>query len=84
MASSKIVFKPRGTCSSEITVEADDGIIKNVNIFGGCEGNLKGLSNLLPGMRTSDVIERLEGIKCGNKNTSCPDQLAKALKKIEN
>lgn len=61
-------------------VEVEDGIIRQVKVIGGCNGNLKGISKLLVGMRAEDAIEKLEGIRCGFKNTSCPDQLSKALR----
>lgn len=61
-------------------VEVEDGIIRQVKVIGGCDGNLKGISKLLVGMRAEDAIEKLEGIRCGFKNTSCPDQLSKALR----
>ena len=61
-------------------VEIEDGIIRNVKVIGGCDGNLKGISKLLVGMKAEDAIERMEGTRCGFKNTSCPDQLAKALR----
>ena len=83
MASTKTVYKPKGTCSTEMAIEVEDGVIKDVKIKGGCEGNLKGMSRLVTGMETSEAIKRLEGIKCGNKGTSCPDQLTRALKKME-
>jgi len=76
----KSTFKPKGTCSREITLEVEDGIIKSVEFLGGCQGNLTGMSKLVAGMKVSDAIERLEGITCGTKPTSCPDQLATALK----
>ena len=78
----KSVFFTKGTCSRSIEIEIVDGIIKHVYFSGGCNGNLKGISNLVVGMKVSDAIERLEGIECGDKGTSCPDQFAKALKKI--
>lgn len=62
-------------------VEVEDGIIRKVEVQGGCSGNLQGISKLLVGMRAEDAIARMEGIRCGWKNTSCPDQLAKALRK---
>jgi uncharacterized protein (TIGR03905 family) len=68
-----------GTCASEVTFEVEDGIVKSLSFVGGCDGNLQAISKLVPGMRASDVIRLLEGIKCGRKPTSCPDQLAKAL-----
>ena len=78
----KKTFKTKGTCSREITIEVEDGIIKFVEFLGGCQGNLEGMAKLVTGMKTCDAIERLEGIKCGTKPTSCPDQLAQALKSI--
>ena len=68
-----------GTCANAIDVEVTDGIVKEVNFSGGCEGNLTGVSRLVMGMSVSEAIDRLKGIKCGYKNTSCPDQLARAL-----
>ena len=76
-------YTPVGVCSRSITIEVDDDIIKSVSFFGGCNGNLKGISNLVTGMKMDDVIEKLESIKCGFKNTSCPAQLAEALKQIK-
>ena len=76
-------YRTRGTCASQITFDINDNIVSNVSFYGGCNGNLKGISSLCVGMKAQDVIERLEGIKCGFKSTSCPDQLAKALKEIE-
>ncbi|SHJ64447.1 uncharacterized protein TIGR03905 [Clostridium cavendishii DSM 21758] len=78
-----INFKTNGVCSREINFDVVDNKLINVSFLGGCDGNLKGLSSLLEGMEVSEVIKRLEGIKCGNKTTSCPDQLAKALKEIK-
>ncbi len=75
-------YKTNGTCSSAICFEVNDGIVSNVKFSGGCNGNLKGISALVEGMKTEDVIERLSGITCGYKNTSCPDQLAAALKNL--
>lgn len=74
------IYHPRGVCSREMQVEVEDGIIRQVKVIGGCDGNLKGISKLLVGMRAEDAIEKLEGIRCGFKNTSCPDQLSKALR----
>ncbi len=76
----KISYVPKGVCSRQINIEAEDGIVKNVEFIGGCNGNAKGISSLTRGMRVEDVIERLENIQCGSKGTSCPAQLAKALK----
>lgn len=74
------IYRPRGVCSREMWVEVEDGIIRRVEVIGGCNGNLKGISRLLVGMRAEDAIEKLEGIRCGFKPTSCPDQLSKALR----
>lgn len=76
-------YKTSGTCSSMIDVEVDGDVISSVSFTGGCNGNLKGISSLVRGMKIDDAIERLQGIKCGFKNTSCPDQLAKALMQIK-
>jgi len=73
-------YKTSGTCSAAIDFEVEDGIVKNVKFIGGCNGNTQGISKLVEGMPVDEVISRLEGIKCGFKSTSCPDQLAKALK----
>ena len=72
-------FVTQGTCSSRIDVEIENGIIVSVDFIDGCEGNLKGISALVRGMKVEDAISRLSGIRCGNKPTSCPDQLAHAL-----
>ena len=73
-------YKPHGVCSQLIKLELDNDIIKHVEFIGGCNGNLKGIARLVTGMKAQDAIERIEGITCGNKPTSCPDQLAHALK----
>lgn len=73
-------YKTKGTCSQRIYFEIEEGIIKNVQFLGGCNGNLKGISALVEGMPVETVIQRLEGTTCGMKKTSCPDQLANALK----
>lgn len=75
-----ITYRPRGVCSRRMEVEVEDGIIRKVTVEGGCSGNLQGISRLLVGMRVEDAIERMEGVRCGGKPTSCPDQLAKALR----
>ena len=75
-----IDFGPRGVCSQRMTVEIEDGIIRSLRIMGGCSGNLQGISRLVEGMEAEEAIKRLEGIRCGFKPTSCPDQLAQALK----
>lgn len=74
------VIRPRGVCSRKMVVEIDDGILRSLYVEGGCDGNLKGISKLVVGMSVDEVIKRLEGIRCGGKPTSCPDQLAKGLK----
>ena len=75
-----VLYKTKGTCSKLIAFEVENGIVKNVSFSDGCDGNAKGISKLVEGMSVGEVISRLEGIKCGKKKTSCPDQLAKALK----
>ena len=72
-------YRPRGVCSQLMDIEVEDGRILDVKITGGCSGNLQGISRLLKGMSVDDAIERMEGIRCGMKRTSCPDQLAQAL-----
>ena len=76
-------YKPQGVCSSEMIIEVDNNIIKNIKVIRGCDGNLKGISKLLIGMNIDEVITKLKGIECGYKNTSCPDQIAIALEKIK-
>ena len=73
-------YKTKGTCSQRILFEINDGVISNVQYIGGCHGNLQGISKLVEGMNAQDVVDRIEGIRCGMKPTSCPDQLAKAIK----
>ena len=72
-------YQPRGVCSRKMTVELDDGIIRDVRIEGGCSGNLQGISRLVIGMPAQEAIRRMKGIRCGGKPSSCPDQLALAL-----
>lgn len=74
-------YEPQGVCSREMIFDIEDGIIKSLQIVGGCDGNTKGISKLVVGMKLEDVIEKLKGIQCGYKGTSCPDQLSKALEK---
>lgn len=76
-------YKTRGTCSREIVFEVEDGIVKNVQFVGGCSGNTQGVGKLAEGMTVDEVITRLQGIDCGGKGTSCPDQLARALQKYK-
>ena len=73
-------FYPQGVCSRKIDLDIENGRVHNIHYLGGCNGNLKGISSLLVGMRAEDAIEKLKGIKCGFKNTSCPDQLSIALR----
>ena len=77
----KIEYFPKGVCSRQMIIEVEDGIVRDVEVIGGCHGNLQGISALVEGMQVEDVIDRLEGLRCGFKSTSCPDQLAQALKK---
>lgn len=77
-----MVYKTKGTCSTAIQLELDGDTIKSVSFTGGCNGNLKGISSLVIGMKAQDAIERLKGIRCGFKPTSCPDQLAFALEEM--
>lgn len=79
-----MTYKTQGTCSQMIEFELKDGKVYDVKFMGGCNGNLKGIGKLVEGMNATDVIERLEGTICGFKNTSCPDQLAQALKQAIN
>ena len=76
----EISYKTKGVCSRLIKIEVEDNIVKSVKFEGGCNGNTKGISALVEGMKVEDVIKKLEGIKCGFKDTSCPAQLAEALK----
>lgn len=78
----KYEFKPQGICAFRIELEVEDGIIGTVSLHGGCDGNHKGLAALLRGMKVDEAIERIEGITCNARPTSCPDQVAQALKKI--
>ena len=76
----KMTYHPRGVCASQFTIEVEDHIIRSLQVVGGCKGNLQGISALLAGMKVTDAIERLEGIRCGLKKTSCPNEIAQALK----
>lgn len=75
-----IEYSPRGVCSRKMTIEVQDGVILKAQVEGGCSGNLQGISRLVEGMTVEEAIRRMEGIRCGWKDTSCPDQMAKALK----
>ena len=73
-------YTPTGTCSRQMTFEIENDIIRKYTVTGGCPGNLTGIKHLIEGMNIHDVIQKFEGIRCGNKPTSCPDQIASALK----
>ena len=75
----KYTYRTKGTCSRSITFDIEDGVVRNVRFEGGCNGNLKGIGDIVDGMKVEDVIDKLSGIRCGFKSTSCPDQLACAL-----
>ena len=72
-------YKTKGTCSQRILFDLEDGVVHNLQFIGGCHGNLQGIAKLVEGMPAEDVIQRVKGIRCGMKPTSCPDQLSKAL-----
>lgn len=76
----KYTYRTKGTCSRSITFDIEDGVVRNVQFEGGCNGNLKGIGAIVDGMKVGDVIDKLSGIRCGFKSTSCPDQLAQALR----
>ena len=75
----KYVYKTKGTCSTNIELDVENGIVKEIAFWGGCNGNLQGISRLVTGMPVSEVITRLEGVRCGTRSTSCHDQLCRAL-----
>ncbi|MCQ2214672.1 MAG: TIGR03905 family TSCPD domain-containing protein [Bacteroidales bacterium] len=75
-------YKTQGTCSQEIMIEVENGIVKGTQFLGGCNGNLQGIGRLVEGMPMEEVVRRLSGVQCGMKGTSCPDQLARALTAI--
>ncbi len=77
-------YKTKGVCSRAIYIEMEDGVIKDCQFEGGCSGNTQGVAKLVIGMQADEAIDRLEGIRCGFKTTSCPDQLAKALMEMQN
>ena len=79
-----MIYKTRGTCTTQIDIEVDGDIIKSVKFTGGCNGNLQGVSRLVEGMKAEDAIKKLRGIKCGFKPTSCPDQLSYAIEQAMN
>lgn len=76
------VFQPQGVCSRQMNISIEDGVIKELAVIGGCNGNLQGISKLVVGRRADEVAELLQGVDCGGRGTSCPDQLARALNKI--
>lgn len=80
----KITYRPKGVCSQLMDIEVEDGKIESVKVTGGCSGNLQGISSLLKGMDVDEAISRMEGIRCGFKATSCPDQIVQALKQYKN
>ena len=77
----KYTYRTKGTCSQQITFDLDNGIVKNIEFFGGCNGNLKAISKLVDGMSATEIIEKLKGNTCGFRSTSCADQLALAIEK---
>lgn len=79
----KYTYRPHGVCSQQMEIDIDNGKVTGLKVLGGCSGNLQGIAKLVEGMDMDDVIARLEGIHCGFKSTSCPDQLAKALREIK-
>ena len=78
------IYKPEGVCSTEMIFEIENDIIKNLKVIHGCNGNLKGIAELIKGMHIDDVIAKLKGIECGYRDTSCPDQIARALEEYKN
>ncbi len=80
IAMQTISYQPNGVCARHMEIDVEDGVIQAVRIEGGCNGNLQGISSLLVGMTPEEAVRRMEGIHCGSKGTSCPDQLAHALK----
>ena len=79
-----MIYKTKGTCSTQIELDVVDGLVRNVKFTNGCNGNLQGISKLVEGMKAEEAIEKLRGIKCGFKNTSCPDQLSYAIEQAMN
>ncbi|NCB04539.1 MAG: TIGR03905 family TSCPD domain-containing protein [Clostridia bacterium] len=76
-------FLPTGVCSRQYEITVTDGKIDNISVVGGCNGNLKGLASLLRGMEIQDAVQRMSGLRCGDKPTSCPDQIARALREMQ-
>lgn len=75
-------FRPQGVCSQMMQIDVEDGVIRDLQVMGGCDGNLQGIARLVRGMRAEEAEEKLRGIRCGGKPTSCPDQLATALRRM--
>lgn len=78
-----MIYKPDGVCTKMMNIEIEDDIIQSVDFIGGCAGNAQGIATLIKGMKIDYVIDKLNGIKCGFRDTSCPDQLAKALREYK-
>ena len=78
-----ITYRPRGVCSRNMEIDVEGDVIQSVRVEGGCSGNLQGICSLLKGMTVEEAVARMEGLRCGGKPTSCPDQLAQALKQAE-
>ena len=76
----QITYRPKGVCSQLMEIETEGNTVRSLKVTGGCSGNLRGIARLVEGMEIDEVIARLEGVRCGTNSTSCPDQLAKALK----
>lgn len=79
----KFEFKPKGVCCQKMIIDVNENVVNDVQFIGGCSGNTQGVGALIKGMEINEAISRLEGIRCGFKTTSCPDQLAKALKEVK-
>jgi len=77
------IYKPEGVCSREMHITHENGVVIKAEVIGGCHGNLQGICRLIEGMKIEDIIPKIQGIRCGYKPTSCPDQLAKCLSKIK-
>ena len=80
---SEFIYKPKGTCSTKMIFDIEGDTVKSLRVENGCSGNLQGISSLIEGMKVDEVIEKLDGIRCGRKVTSCPDQMAQALKQYK-
>ena len=79
----KFTYRPKGVCSQLMEIETEDGKVKSFSVMGGCDGNLQGICRLVTGQKIDDVIQKLNGIRCGGKPTSCPDQLCHALETLK-